>query len=301
MSDLWTMGAGARDADAAAPDTSPEGRRSRRISRKRSLPGSRAVVGALLVTAAAVGVFASYLDATAEPTTSYVVAQTDHPVGTVLTSELLRDRSQFGAVPVDLPDEIDGAIAASDALDFAGTVTVAPLSAGDLVMTSGVASGDATDGTSRLSFPILSSRAVGGELGRGDVIDVVATYVDSSEVETRYVVREVRITDVDRTDGAIGAAGELILTLALPDGQAVLDVAQALDVAEVFVVRSPLTMDGQATEGDGPAALSEPPQDPVDEAPAPPDQDGDAAEAEDDADDPADADEPEADDADEGG
>jgi hypothetical protein len=97
MADLGTM---------TAPDLRDPAGPQRRIRRSRRLPGSRAVVGALLVTAAAVGVFAAYVDATGEPSTRYVVAQDELPIGTLLTSQLVRDTSLFALVPMDLPPEV---------------------------------------------------------------------------------------------------------------------------------------------------------------------------------------------------
>jgi hypothetical protein len=81
------------------------GRPGRRIRRARSLPGGRAVVGALLITAAAVGVFAAFLTATAEPTTHYAVARDDIEVGTRIDSDAAV-AELFEFVPVDLPHDV---------------------------------------------------------------------------------------------------------------------------------------------------------------------------------------------------
>ncbi len=53
---------------------------------RRGLPSGRAVVGGFLVALAAIGVFAAYTSATAEPVTEYVVAARDLTPGEQLTS-----------------------------------------------------------------------------------------------------------------------------------------------------------------------------------------------------------------------
>lgn len=298
MSDLWTMGAPA-DGEAARDDGEGGGApRRRAITRPRSLPGSRAVVGALLVTAAAVGVFASYLNATSEPDTSYVVALGEVPIGTVLTEDVLRDPTMFGLAPIDLPLETAaGALTGEQALGLAGQVTAAPLASGDLVVRSGLVDGGETDGTARLSFPIDAARAVGGVLEPGDRVDIVATFGSGAELDTRYVVRDVLLANVIASDGGLGStAGSLVLTVALED-DAVLEVAQAIDGAEVFVVRSPIGATGpdadDAEEGEAEAGDVAPPVEapeevtPEEEPPTPDEQDAaedDEGPAEDDGD-----------------
>ena len=299
MSDLWTMGSSARSEAATDRDEAPASRSSRRISRTRSLPGSRAVVGALLVTAAAVGVFSAYLNATAEPATSYVVALGDIPIGTVLTEEVLTDPTQFGLAAVELPAETArGAVPADQALGLAGQVTAAPFGAGDLVTRTGLLDADLTDGTARLSFPIPANRAVAGSLDVGDRIDVVATFGSGGDVVTEHVVRDVQVVALSSVGDGFAGSSELVITLALPEGEAVLDVAQAIDVADVFVVRTPLG----ASEVSPPSADDEevtPPTDVEAEPEAEPDPapTDDADDADEDGDGDADDD---ADDEDEG-
>lgn len=283
MSDLWTMGSSARAEAATDRDEAPSPRSSRRIARTRSLPGSRAVVGALLVTAAAVGVFSAYLNATAEPATSYVVALGDIPIGTVLTEEVLTDPAQFGLAAVELPAETArGAVPADQALGLAGQVTAAPFGAGDLVTRTGLLDADLTDGTARLSFPIPANRAVAGSLDVGDRVDVVATFGSGGDVVTEYVVRDVQVVARSSVGDGFAGSSELVITLALPEGDAVLDVAQAIDVADVFVVRTPLGASEVAAPATGDEEVA-PPADVEAEPEAAPDPPPSADDAADDA------------------
>src|SRR5215210_6359354 len=86
---------------------------ARAVRRRRGLPGSRAVVGGLLVAASAVGLFAAASSSDAGPGHSYVVARLD--LAPALTSRVF-DRA--------------------DAL--VGATLLAPLGAGELVQTSAV-------------------------------------------------------------------------------------------------------------------------------------------------------------------
>lgn len=233
MADIGTMTTAERP-DAPEP---PAGGR-RRIRRTRGLPGSRAVVGALLVTAAAVGVFAAYLNATATPDTSYVVVQGDVPIGTVLTEDVLTDTTRFGLVAIDLPPDLAAnAVPADQALSLTGQRTTAALTAGDLLSRSAVAEGSADDDIIAVSFQIDQARAVAGALEPGERVDVAATYGQATDSYTLYVARNVLLTDVTQAAGGFEAES-LVLTLAMPDDERVLAVIQAFNTGQVVVTRA---------------------------------------------------------------
>jgi Flp pilus assembly protein CpaB len=234
MADIGTMTTADRPDGAGAPATDG----ARRIRRTRGLPGSRAVVGALLVTAAAVGVFAAYLNATATPDTSYVVVQGDVPIGTVLTEPLLTDTTRFGLLAVDLPPELAAnAVPADEALALAGLRTTAALTAGDLLSRSALADSSVDDDVVALSFEVDVARAVAGSLEPGERVDVAVTYGSAADAYTLYVARNVLVTDIGAARG--GIEGEaLILTLAVPDDERVLALVQAFNTGQVVVSRA---------------------------------------------------------------
>ena len=72
-------------------------RAPRVIEQRRGLPGSRAVVGGLLMAVAAIGVFAAYTDATSGSGAQVVVAVRDLRVGHVI------DQADLRAVAAELP------------------------------------------------------------------------------------------------------------------------------------------------------------------------------------------------------
>jgi len=91
-----------RPATADPTGAAPTG--ARQIRRRRSLPGSRAVVGGLLVAAAAVGAFGTYAAASDGPSDSVVVLTRDVGPGERLDAEDLAvvvemraDRGDVGA------------------------------------------------------------------------------------------------------------------------------------------------------------------------------------------------------------
>lgn len=228
MADLGTTTAPSEPSTPAAEDL---GGTHRRVRRRRSLPGGRAVAGAFLITAAAVGVFAAYLNATAVPATEWVVATRDVPRGTVLEAGML------DTVAIDVPAPQQDAMVGADDLDaVTGRVTLGPVRGGDLLQWTTVLAVEPPAGASTFTFALPSSRvAHRGDLAAGDTIDVVATYSDT----TTYVARDVELL----LNPAVTEAGTS-LTVAVADPDTVLAIANALDSAQVHVLRSPPDGDG---------------------------------------------------------
>ena len=226
MADLGTTTA---PADVAGNGSAP----SRTVRRRRSLPGGRAVAGAFLVTAAAVGVFAAYLNATAAPSTEWLVAATEIAPGDVL------DAGALDTVAIDVPEAQRDRLVPADALDrVTGRVALGPVRDGDLLQWTTVLAVEAPDGATTFTFSLPATRvAFRGDLAAGDRIDIVATYSDT----TVYVARDVQLLANPATAGGDGGA---TITIAVDDPDTVLAVANALDAAQVFVVRSDPDADG---------------------------------------------------------
>src|SRR6516162_3915739 len=154
------------DLDVAIPfpatDGSPwpSGGEGRTIRRRRSLPGSRAVIGGFLIAAAAVITFGAYTGATRPSRQLYVVAARPLVPGARITAADLR------VVALDLPDpavrrqvfgSVDGLVGAS---------VLAPIAPGALVEASEVVGRGGARGTREISVSIDSSRAVGARSRR---------------------------------------------------------------------------------------------------------------------------------------
>lgn len=250
MADLGTM---TSEPEAAGQ---PEGSRAgRRIRRARGLPGGRAVVGALLVTAAAVGVFAAFLTATAEPATRYAVARDTIEVGTRIDSDAaVGDLFEF--VALDLPPAVAGrAVLDAQAPQLVGRLVTSPIAEGDLLLASAVIDDARVPDTEKLSFSLPAAAAVGGALEPGERIDVLATYGSGSEAWTAFVVRGVLVVAVHGGDDGVGGRGEVTLTVAVSSLEDVQAVGHAVRAADVFVTRSTAT-EGDTDPAPGPYAPS---------------------------------------------
>jgi Flp pilus assembly protein CpaB len=199
--------------------------------RRGRLPSSRALVGALLVTLAAVGLFAVYLAAGSGPSTRYAVAATAVVPGTELAAD------DVELVSVDLPGELADR-AFTDVDELVGMVTVAPIDAGELVQRSAVAADPRPDqGGYTMSFAIETDRAAGGRLEPGQRVAILVTYTGAQEAITEVVAEDAVVVSFDRAgDAALDALDETVLTVRLPDSANPLAVAHAARVGEITIV-----------------------------------------------------------------
>ena len=238
MPDIGTM-------TSAAQAEQPSDGGGRTVKRARSLPGGRAVVGALLVTAAAVATFAAYLQGTAEPTTSYLVALDTIEPGTRF--ETVAELSAvMGGITIELTEPLVGrAIPVGQVDDLVGRVLVAPLQRGDLVTRTAVVDDGGVAPAQTLSFALPRTAAVAGTLRPGERIDVLATFSGTGvEPYTAYVARGVPLLRITAPDGGpLGTAGDVLLTVAVTELDAVQAVGHAVNTAEVFVTRSTASPD----------------------------------------------------------
>lgn len=230
-----------RRAPTAVASTSP-GRAGTARRTATALPGGRAVVGALLVSLAAVGVLAAYVSASAGPQGTFVVARRPIDVGQRIDPEDLRVER------IDLPPSV-AAQAFDDLEGLTGSVAVAPITEGQLVARSAVRvgahsgsgpdDGAGTPTAREFSFAVERERALDGQLARGEQVDLLATFGNGDRATTIVAARAVPIIRLsDQGKGSIGAGGKLVLTIALDDIDTVTRLAHATQVAAITVVRS---------------------------------------------------------------
>lgn len=195
------------------------------VRRRRSLPGGRAALGALLVAAAAVGTFTAASGATADPRQSYVVARSDLAVGHRLTSD------DLATARVDLPAFMRSrAYPAGETDALVGSVVLGPLGRGELVQRSSIARHRPGR---QVSFPIDPARAVGGALQPGEFVDVVATL----DGRTRTVVEAARVASL-RSRGGLAGGDSLVVTLDIASADAAVALVNALDKGDLTLVRA---------------------------------------------------------------
>lgn len=228
-------------SDAATSTTIEQEGEPRRPRHRRGLTNGRAVVGALLVTAAAVVVFAGAVGRDDAPGSEVVVARTAIPIGHELGPDDLE------TVRAELPDRLLGhTYGAVD--DAVGSIALAPLVPGELLQGSQVAPADDPTGRGPVfSFPIERDRAVDGQLRAGEHIDVLATYGSGSDAYTVVLARGATVDAISDGGGSgLGASGTVTLTVGVESEDAVLDLAHAAQVASLTVVRTSAADDGSA-------------------------------------------------------
>jgi Flp pilus assembly protein CpaB len=203
----------------------------RTVRRRRPLPNGRAVAGGLLVAVAAVGLFASWRAANAAPTTPYVVAARTLTVGSVLR------RGDLATVTLDLPSSLRRQ-AFADPRELVGARLLGPLERGELLQASDVTT---TDGARRrqVSFSIEASRALDGNIARGEHVDVAATYGGGgSDGWTAVIADDVLVADVTAAGSSLGSRRTLTLTLSLDDPKEVLAVTHAARAGTITILRT---------------------------------------------------------------
>lgn len=224
-----------RETGTTGSNDSPAG--PTRIRPFRGLPTGRAVVGALLVATAALGLFVSYRQAVGEPDSHYVTVRRAVSAGQRLAP------ADLTTVAIDLPGSVAETVFADvDALD--GAVAVGPLEPDQLVRRNDVLiprPGTAPTATTwrEISFTVAASRAVDGHIRAGEHIDLVATYATGGHAETAVVFSDVPVLRLGTSSGGFLGGDGLVLTVALDDPEATLATIHAVDRAdELTVVRS---------------------------------------------------------------
>ncbi|HUQ40247.1 MAG TPA: Flp pilus assembly protein CpaB [Acidimicrobiales bacterium] len=209
------------------------------VGRRRALPANRAVVGALLVAASLVTLFAAHLQAVADHRVPYVVASRDLAIGSVLTAGDLR------TVRIDLRGTNGRAFRSPTLL--VGATVLGPVAAGELIQASGVVKRRASVEARELSFPIERSSAVGGLLRPGEDVDVLATFGTGADSFTVTVVRRARVLRIDQGGGGFGDGQSQTVSLSVVTAADALAVGHAVHVGKVMLVRSGRATDGEPT------------------------------------------------------
>lgn len=222
-----------RPPGGAVASTTVKGSASRHIRTRRELPSRRAALGALLVTAAAVTTFAVATGGDAAPSTRYVVASRALAPGAVLQP------ADVALVAMELPvAQASGALTDPD--ELAGAVLRGPVEAGGLltaavVEPSPVAEDDDLIRFREVSFAVPRARALLGGLTTGDRVDVLV----SSEEATTVLVQHALVLDASNGQAdALLTGDEVVITLALGDGDEALAVAHGAATGELTVLRS---------------------------------------------------------------
>lgn len=212
--------------DAAGNGARP----TRTVRRRRGLPGSRAVVGGLLVAAAAVGLFAAASRNGDDPRRSYVVARHDLAAGARLQA------ADLAVAPMDLAPALRSRTFESPQ-PLLGTTLVAPLAAGELVQASAVVDRRGDAASRELTFT-LDRGEMGAAIKLGERADLLATYGTGGDAFTAVVVRQALLVGIDRPRTSAGDNGPATVTVAVDDPNDALALAHAIQLAKITLVRA---------------------------------------------------------------
>lgn len=217
-------------AQRTAERSTAGGGAPRTVRRRRGLPGSRAVVGGLLVAASAVGLFAAASGTGDGPTGTYVVARHELAAGARLQA------SDLELAPMDL-GPASRARAFDSAQPLIGATLIAPLGPGELVQSSAVVSRRNDAGSRELSFTLERGR-VSGAIKQGERADLLATYGTGTDAYTIVVVRQALLVAIDRPRTSSGDTGPATVTAAVDDPNDALALAHAIQLGKVTLVRA---------------------------------------------------------------
>jgi hypothetical protein len=128
----------------------------------------------------------------------------------------------------------------------AGRVLTRDVGAGDLLPVSALSS--TRDRAQRIvGLPMSRAHALGGDVAKGNVVDVIATRKTSGGGFVTYaVVRNVEVVDVAKPSGGFGAGRNDLVVMIQIDPDQALAVAAALQSAELD-----LSLVVPGTDGDG--------------------------------------------------
>lgn len=185
---------------------------ARTITRSRPLPGSRAVVGGLLVAASAVGVFAAHGAADAGPADAYVVVARDLAPGQVVTA------SDLELVAIDLP-AAQRSRSFTDVGVLVGTVAVGGMKEGQLVQSTDVTEVAGAGELAQISVAVEGGAAMNGDrryLRAGERVAVILTTDRGGEVRTETVAADALVVDVLLPERGLGASGAITVVLGVP-------------------------------------------------------------------------------------
>lgn len=200
------------------------------VRRRRGLPGSRAVVGGVLVAASAVGLFSAATTAGRQPGHPYVVAQRALTAGTRL------EPGDLTLARIELPPGLR-ARAFDDPQALVGASLLAPVGEGELVQVSAVIAGGTTAGSREFTFTVERGR-IGPTIRDGERIDLLATYGTADDAYTLVAGRDLPVITVDRTRVGVGETSPVFVTVAVADAGSAMALSHAAQVAKLTVVRT---------------------------------------------------------------
>lgn len=200
--------------------------------RARSIPGGRAVLGTLLIGAAAIGAYLSVHAPTGSTATPVVVAAHDLGAGEALGPDDVRVER------LHLPDSVRQRVI-GDPAALQDVTLLGPLAEGELLQVGGLVHKAGGADSIEFSVPVDEALAAGGRIRDADRVTVLATTGTGEQTETAELVRDALVAHVDRPDRAVADAhGTLVVTLALDRDVDAVVLAHAAATGKIALVRT---------------------------------------------------------------
>jgi len=186
-------------------------------------------VGGLLVAVAAVGIFAVVSGAGQGPSTRYVVAARELRPGTIVKA------ADIETTVVDLPTSLARQTFRAPA-DVVGAVVLSPLAEGELLQAGGLADGS-NSATPIFTISIPRADALGDTLQPGDRVQAYVNYGTDTATDTRLVVTSAAVVDASSPEDAVGATGEIEVTLSITSDAQRIALINATSAGRVVLQR----------------------------------------------------------------
>lgn len=148
----------------------------------------------------------------------------------------LHPATHIDLVEVDVSDDLLATLITSEQIgDVEGLILSSPAESGELIKRSQLREAAAPLEQRAMSIAVRADQAVGGDIGVGDVIDVIAI----RDGVSRYVLVGVPVLDraTEGRGGALGGGNGFYVVVAVDADQA-LEIASALDTGDIQIVRS---------------------------------------------------------------
>ena len=201
----------------------------RTITRRRALPGGRAVAGGFLVAVAAVGIFAAYAGTQQHGRAQYVVAAHDLTAGTRLKA------TDVALVALDLP-EAARRHAFRTAADLDGSLVLGPVARGELVQPGSILPAGKTPPFREVTVAVEAAQTRG--ITEGDTVDVLVTSGTGEATRTEVVAGGVRVLRVGDHSQGIGGDSKPAVTFALQNFDDVARLVEASHIGSLTLVRA---------------------------------------------------------------
>ena len=221
------------------------------ITPRRGLPSGRALLGAFLVTIAALGTFAIATGGDDTPSTAYLIIGSNVPAGTQVTL------ADVEFVPMELGETLVAtALTSTEGLD--GATALRDLRAGELLSVDDLLAAPRIDGAPigavhELTFGVPLDRTPPA-LRQGDRVTILGTTDDRTSVG----VEDAVVLSIDMEPGQIGLSGRGVLTLAMTSAETVVTLTHLTQTSDITVVRST-----RAIEDTYPASTDDRAEEPV--------------------------------------